>query len=351
MKKLRASLFVIGLLMVILPIMPSLANIELFPGTAMVVNNCDTVTGWSCTQLNDVITVDSVDKVEGAGSVSIYAPESSWAINYMLLLDYIDLTDHSILSFSIKLDTLSSGSPILTMRTGGGSLFSHYALNLQSTEWQTFEVDLTQGYTGDTPDLSSVRIFQIDLGTGLSYPTGPCTLKIDNIQAGLLVASSSPEPTVTPVPTTTPAPTPSPTPTPTTGTFPTPTPMPTSSALPSSPPTNPNITKVTLEITQSIGGNITPEAGSYEYDKGVNIVLTATPQADYQFSKWVTSNGEIYRDRQFTLTLQESMGIRAEFELITLDKTIERVFMGSQLVGAVILLIGALGPKISKKLR
>jgi len=47
--------------------------------------------------------------------------------------------------------------------------------------------------------------------------------------------------------------------------------------------------KATVVILPSNGGSTTPSPGTYTYDNGVDIVLTATPATGYEFQYWVAS--------------------------------------------------------------
>ena len=60
--------------------------------------------------------------------------------------------------------------------------------------------------------------------------------------------------------------------------------------------TNPNPTPAPTEavviVMPTIGGSVSPEAGTHNYPNGTAIVLQATPNTGYQFSYWLVS-GEI----------------------------------------------------------
>jgi hypothetical protein len=127
------------------------------------------------------------------------------------------------------------------MRTNGGSAFSHWQLDIQDTNWHTYEIDMTQGYTGDVPVLSAVRMFELEYALGAPYQVGACTVKIDSVEVGVLQQAT---PTPTPIPTATPTATPynpNPTPSPTPTQIIEPTPTLTSEPLPEEKPFSANL--------------------------------------------------------------------------------------------------------------
>jgi len=69
------------------------------------------------------------------------------------------------------------------------------------------------------------------------------------------------------------------------------------------------IEKFALEVTAGEGGSVSTEGGTYE--KGTEVMITATPNSDYLFDKW--SNGST--DNPLKLIVNANIEITASFEL------------------------------------
>lgn len=76
-------------------------------------------------------------------------------------------------------------------------------------------------------------------------------------------------------------------------------------------PYNTNVkaqTQATVVISDSIGGSTDPAPGTYNYDDGTPVILTATPDtaAGYSFGQWIIStddSSETQSDNSYTLTV------------------------------------------------
>jgi hypothetical protein len=81
-------------------------------------------------------------------------------------------------------------------------------------------------------------------------------------------------------------------------------------------------TQATVIISESIGGTTDPEPGTYNYDDGTPVTLTATPDntAGYSFSRWIISTDDstdTETDNPFTLNVTGSVtyNVAAQFVL------------------------------------
>lgn len=79
-------------------------------------------------------------------------------------------------------------------------------------------------------------------------------------------------------------------------------------ALPTPP------TTATITITNTTGGTTDPVEGTYDYDVGTTIVLTATPSSGYRFVHW--SSVQDYTDNPLTFTVDSDATFNAVFELV-----------------------------------
>ena len=81
------------------------------------------------------------------------------------------------------------------------------------------------------------------------------------------------------------------------------------------------IQRYTLTIDAGTGGATTPQPGTYVYDKGKEISITATPNTDYKFSGW--SGDESGTDNPIQVILNSDKSIRANFARIS-EKPVEK---------------------------
>jgi len=63
------------------------------------------------------------------------------------------------------------------------------------------------------------------------------------------------------------------------------------------------VEKVTLEIYKSGKGTVSPDVGTYVYDKGSEVNLSATPDPGYHFEDWLV-DGTTYEVADITITLE-----------------------------------------------
>lgn len=63
-----------------------------------------------------------------------------------------------------------------------------------------------------------------------------------------------------------------------------------------------------------INGNINPSAGTYTYNEGTSITLTAIPNTGYEFNYWVI-NGQIITINPLTKIIDSDLNISANFKL------------------------------------
>ncbi|MBN2252617.1 MAG: hypothetical protein JW701_02885, partial [Kosmotogaceae bacterium] len=63
------------------------------------------------------------------------------------------------------------------------------------------------------------------------------------------------------------------------------------------------VEKVTLEIYKSGRGTVSPDVGTYVYDKGAEVNLSATPDSGYHFEDWLV-DGTTYEVADITIILE-----------------------------------------------
>jgi hypothetical protein len=67
-----------------------------------------------------------------------------------------------------------------------------------------------------------------------------------------------------------------------------------------------------LTISASSGGTTNPTPGSYVYDKGTSVTVTATPSSGYYFSYW-SLDGTVYYNNPITVTMTADHSLTAYF--------------------------------------
>lgn len=67
----------------------------------------------------------------------------------------------------------------------------------------------------------------------------------------------------------------------------------------------------TLSISTGTGGTTDPEPGTYTYDPGTEVTITAIPDSGYEFSAW--SGDASGTDNPITITMDSDMSITANF--------------------------------------
>lgn len=92
-----------------------------------------------------------------------------------------------------------------------------------------------------------------------------------------------------------------------------------STSPPTTPTPPPNQGQVALTISQNnpAFGTTFPTPGNYTYQIGTTVTLVATPASGYAFSDWTISSGTVFTTQTVLLTLQTSMGARADFVAVT----------------------------------
>jgi hypothetical protein len=74
----------------------------------------------------------------------------------------------------------------------------------------------------------------------------------------------------------------------------------------------PAVARATLKLYAMEGGTTAPSPGSYTYDVGTRLIITAIPRADYVFSHWVL-DGERRTENPISITLDRDMTLTAYF--------------------------------------
>ena len=75
-----------------------------------------------------------------------------------------------------------------------------------------------------------------------------------------------------------------------------------------------NPTQYTLSINKNGNGTITPTEGNHTYDAGATVTLTATPDQEWQFEKWVI-NGVDVNSASTQITINSNTSATAHFSL------------------------------------
>lgn len=70
-----------------------------------------------------------------------------------------------------------------------------------------------------------------------------------------------------------------------------------------------------LTVATTSGGNTNPPPASYEYDEGATALVTALPQAGYNFSHW-TLDGTTRTENPVSITMNKNYALTAYFEAI-----------------------------------
>jgi len=89
-----------------------------------------------------------------------------------------------------------------------------------------------------------------------------------------------------------------------------------SNSVPPPPPPPPEPTKYNMTVGISPNGTTTPAAGTYLYDSGTSVTLTATPLSGYRFDHWLV-NGQQNVDNPLNVTVLSETTIVPVFTLIS----------------------------------
>ena len=71
------------------------------------------------------------------------------------------------------------------------------------------------------------------------------------------------------------------------------------------------ILQYTLTIASDTGGTTNPTSGTYTYDTGTEVIITATPEADYRFDSW--SGDASGTESSVTITMDSDKSVTANF--------------------------------------
>jgi len=82
----------------------------------------------------------------------------------------------------------------------------------------------------------------------------------------------------------------------------------------------PIVVTFTLTIVAAVGGTTDPAPGSYQYESGSEVFISANPQDGYEFDYWLI-NGVKTLARQFWLTIDQNIEMTAYFTTITVPPT------------------------------
>ena len=70
---------------------------------------------------------------------------------------------------------------------------------------------------------------------------------------------------------------------------------------------------LTLEITAGQGGTTDPAPGSYLYDQGAEVTVTALAEEGYEFDSWQL-DGATYTQNPITVTMNKNYSLHAKFK-------------------------------------
>lgn len=68
----------------------------------------------------------------------------------------------------------------------------------------------------------------------------------------------------------------------------------------------------TLTINTGVGGTTNPTPGTYTYDAGTVVIVTAYPDEGYYFHQWAL-NGEVHRENPITVTMDKNIVLTPSF--------------------------------------
>ncbi len=94
------------------------------------------------------------------------------------------------------------------------------------------------------------------------------------------------------------------------------------------------LNRYTLALSSGIGGTTNPTPGTYKYENGTVVALTATPDSGYAFSGWSgdVSSGQ-RKDNPLSLTLDSSKSITANFLPPTISLSTSVLNFGATISG------------------
>jgi hypothetical protein len=78
----------------------------------------------------------------------------------------------------------------------------------------------------------------------------------------------------------------------------------------------------TLKIETTAGGTTDPSPGTYTYNEGTNVQVTATPQANYKFAYWELNGTNVGSANPINILMNASYTLKAYFAQITYTLTI-----------------------------
>jgi hypothetical protein len=85
----------------------------------------------------------------------------------------------------------------------------------------------------------------------------------------------------------------------------------------------------TLTITATAGGSTNPVPGTYTYNEGTNVQVTANPDANYKLAYWELNGNNVGSTSPITITMNASYTLKAYFALITYTLTITAMSGGT----------------------
>lgn len=83
---------------------------------------------------------------------------------------------------------------------------------------------------------------------------------------------------------------------------------------------NPRTYKLT--ITATAGGTTTPAPGTYTYNEGTDVQVTAVPDVNYKLAYWELNGSNIGSNNPITITMDNNYELKAYFALITYTLTV-----------------------------
>ena len=143
------------------------------------------------------VWVDTDNKTEGKASIGQVLKDQSLRANSMrfILTDPLDLSRGSTLKFDLwvsdpeLLRQRATMSVRLTSDSRGYDDYFNWTLDLSGVKagWNSFEIDLSKGYTTDgDPDLSAIRVFHLlcDDASFSAENEEEVIIKVDNVRVG-----------------------------------------------------------------------------------------------------------------------------------------------------------------------
>jgi len=94
--------------------------------------------------------------------------------------------------------------------------------------------------------------------------------------------------------------------------------------------------QLTISVSPSGRGSTNPAAGSYWYDTGSSVPVTATPASGYAFDYWVLDGNNVGSSNPYSVTMNGAHSLEAKFKVATVTITFQLSGVGSDASGTIL---------------